>query len=174
MISLTEAIERAKLKTGTYTAIGRAMGLTPQNFNALKNGHRQWSPERVDQLGELAGLSVEERARLVWETVRKNAGKGLHAIAVGVLVTLSFGASDRAQAAGNGPSTTAKTALMYIMLTNRSATQPICAPGPILGACPPIPISSRRKPRTLRPLRTRPQAPNGAASASSRPMLRKH
>jgi len=84
-----DLIERAAKACGSQAAVARAMGTHPVNVAQWKSGARPCPPERVDQLAELAGLSMETRVRAVWEAVRKAAGKAVALLAVGaVAITL--------------------------------------------------------------------------------------
>ncbi|MGA0610852.1 hypothetical protein [Caldimonas sp. KR1-144] len=117
-MQFTEVIERAKAKAGSYAKLAELLGARPQHMSDLIHGRRQWSPERVDEVCEIAGVPKEDRLRMVWEAVRKNAGKALHSVALGAAVTLlCFGGNGDARAAANGPSPTSNPALMYLMLS---------------------------------------------------------
>lgn len=100
-----DLIDKAASRLGTCAAVARAVGVTPQRLHEWKQGHRTCPADRVDQLAELAGLSMEQRVRAVWEAVRKGAGKAVALALLGaVAITLSLSLSGQSapSVAGNG------------------------------------------------------------------------
>lgn len=85
-----DLIERAATRCGSQAAVAREMGVLPLRVTQWKSGTRPCPPDRIDQLAELAGLSMETRVRAVWEAVRKAAGKAVAGLAIGAVAITLF------------------------------------------------------------------------------------
>lgn len=86
----SELIEKAAVAAGGSRPLADALGVSLQRLSDWRTGFRHCPPERIDQLAELAHLSMETRVRAVWEAVRKAAGKAVATLLVGVAVTTLF------------------------------------------------------------------------------------
>lgn len=67
-------IDKITPRYGTRSGLARKMGVTPQRMSDWYHGKLPMTAERIDQLAELGGMNDADRARVVWRTVRINAG----------------------------------------------------------------------------------------------------